>query len=115
MAASNAASGSQTATLNTNHTVVTQTAPTGGASYQFVIDTANLVNGERLLVRMQSSVFNGQTLRDTYTSTFMHVQSQPVKPSPIISLDAGNQVSVIIRQEGGTGRVFPWALRRVDG
>ncbi len=108
-------SGSQTATLATDHTLRTETAPTGGAVYQLRVDTAALANGETLVLRLQSRPRTGDTSRDLYTVLFDNAQSDPIKDSPAVAVPAGVDVIAILRQEGGTGRAFPWALYRLDG
>lgn len=115
MPSSIAASGTQTATLATDHTLVTQTAPTGGAVYQFRARAHNLVNGERLTLRVQVDGESGGTLDDVYEALFAHIQTDTYKDSPAVAVPAGGRVRVILRQEGGTGRAFPWWLYRLDG
>lgn len=115
MAVSPAASGSQTATLNTDHTLVTQAAPATGAIYQLRVDTANLANGERLILRLQTKVRSSDTTRNLYTTVFEHSQGDPIKDSPAVPVITGCEVVAVLRQEGGTGRAYPWALYRLDG
>ncbi|GAB1345021.1 hypothetical protein [Gemmatimonas sp.] len=115
MPASIATSGSQTATLNTDHTLVTQTAPTGGAIYQLRARLNELVSGEQLTLRLQVDGESGGTLEDLYSGTFAHVQGEPYKDSPAVVVPAGARVRAILRQEGGTGRAFTWWLYRLDG
>lgn len=107
-------SGSQTATLATDHTLRTETAPTGGAIYQLRVDTAALVNGETLTLTLRTEVRSTDTVRTLYTATFAHVQGDPIKDSPAIGVVAGADVVAILRQDDGTGRDFPWALYRLD-
>lgn len=107
--------GTQTATLDTDHTLTTQTVPLGGGVYQLRVDTANLANGERLVLRLQARARVGGTTRDVYTTTFEHVQGDPLKDSPVVAALGGTTVVAILRQEGGTGRDFEWALYRLDG
>lgn len=115
MPASVASSGTQTATLATDHTLVTQTAPTGGAIYQFRMRAHNLANGERVTVRLQVDGESAGTLDDLYDTAFANAQTDSYKDSPAVAVPAGARVRVILRQEGGTGRAFPWWLYRLDG
>lgn len=110
-----ASSGSQTATLNTDHTLASPVAPTGGAVYQLRVDTAALVNGERVILTLQTKARVGDTLGEMYSSVFENAQGDPIKDSPFVGVEDGNTVVAILRQEGGTGRAFPWAMRRMDG
>lgn len=115
MPVSIAASGSQTATLDTDHTLATQAGPTGGAVYQLRVDAVNLANGERLILTLRSRARAADTTRQLYHATFEHAQASPIKDSPMVAVEVGNELVAVLRQEGGTGRAFPWALRRVDG
>lgn len=114
MPVSIAASGSQTATLATNHTLVTQAGPAGGGNYVLVVDKAALSGTEILELRMQTRARSGDTTRDVYVSTFS-TDGPGVVISPVVPVESGNQLVCILRQEGGTGRAFPWALKRIDG
>ncbi len=114
MAASNAASGSQTATLATDHTLATITVPTGGASYVLYVDKSNLTSTERLRLRLRARARAADSTVDAYETE--HTQDgADLIISPVISLEAGSELIAILRQEGGTGRAFPWAVRRIDG
>lgn len=110
-----ATSGSQTATLNTDHTLATQAGPTGGAIYQLRVDTNALANGERVLLTLQTRARVADTTRTLYQAVFEHAQGDPIKDSPAVAVPASSEVVAILRQEGGTGRAFPWALYRLDG
>lgn len=105
MAVTSAASGSQTATLNTNHTLTTVT--TAGV-YQLVVDTALLVNGETLILTLNTKCRTGDTSRIAFRGVYRHAQGDPNKYSPALMIDA--EIVAILRQEGGTGRAFPWNL-----
>lgn len=115
MPVSIAASGSQTATLNTDHTLVTQTAPTGGAIYQLRVDANALANGERVILTLQTKTRTTDTTRTVYRAEWNDIQSDPIKDSPAVAVVATSDLVAILRQEGGTGRAFPWALYRLDG
>ena len=104
------ASGSQTATLDTDHTLFTQAAPAGGAAYFFRVSSANLEDSEILVLRFQSRVSALAAFEDVYRSVYRHTQSDTLKVSPIIPVEAAIEVRAILRQEGGTGRAFLWAL-----
>jgi hypothetical protein len=115
MPVSVASSGSQTATLATDHTVATLSAPANGGVYLWRVDTANLVNGETLILTLKTRARAADTTRQVYQGVFAHIQSDPIKDSPAIAIENGNELVAILRQEGGTGRAFPWSLKRLDG
>jgi len=110
-----AASGSQAATLATDHTLVTQAGPAGGASYVLVVDKSALQSGERLRLRVQTRARAADTTRDAYSPGDFSMDGPGVVISPVVPVEAGNELVAILRQEGGTGRTFPWALKRIDG
>lgn len=115
MPCSTAASGSQTATLATDHTLTTTTSPTGGAVYLLRVDVRNLANGERLTLSITTKARSGDTAGLLYSMTIAHAQSELLKDSPAIPVPAGVDIVAVLRQENGTGRAFPWALFRLDG
>jgi hypothetical protein len=109
-----AASGLQAATLATDHTLVTQAGPAGGAAYVLVVDIAALVADERVEVRLRSRARAGDTTRDAFTLTGS-ADSPDLLLSPVVPVESGNELVAILRQDGGTGRSFPWSLKRIDG
>jgi hypothetical protein len=114
MPVSIAASGSQTATLATDHTLATQAPPSGGAAYVLVVDKSNLAGVEVLRLRLRTRARSGDSTIDCYEAEFTQDGPDAVV-SPVIPVEASNEVVAILRQEGGTGRAFPWALKRIDG
>lgn len=115
MPVSVAASGSQTATLNTDHTLDTETGPTGGAIYQLRVDADALANGERLILTVQTRARSTDTTRTVYEAVYEHDQPDPIKDSPAVAVQVSGEWKAILRQEGGTGRAYPWAVLRLDG
>lgn len=103
--ATSAATGTQTATLGTEHTLAT--IATAG-TYQLQVDTAALANGETLTLRASLKVTAGGTARLAFEATYRHAQGEPVKLSvPVPSL---HSVAFTLTQTGGTGRSFPWEV-----
>lgn len=102
-------SGSQTATISTEHSLATIT--TAGV-YQLAVDTNNMVGGTspdilelRAYTKNQGS---GDTKRLAYIGTFQGVQMTPQLHSPPII--APIYVEFTLTQLAGTGRAFPWAV-----
>lgn len=103
--ASSAATGTQTATLATEHTLATVT--TAGV-YQLQVDAANLANGETLTLKAKVKVTSTGTTRLCYEAVYKHAQGEPVKVSvPVPSL---HEVVFTLQQDGGTGRAYPWEV-----
>lgn len=105
-----AASGSQTATLTTEHTLTTETPSTGGGLYQLRVDAYNLAANEVLVLKVKTMPRSGDTARPLYTAVFTHAQGDPIKDSPAVYVPAGADIVATLTQTGGTGRAFPWAL-----
>ncbi len=109
MAVSINSSGSQTATISTEHTL-------GGAAittpsiYQLKVDLGNLAAGDIVELRMYGKV------RSTDTERLMWgpVTYGPVVPSSLIAVSPADvtaaSVKFTLKQVAGTGRAFPWAV-----
>ncbi|MDH5452679.1 MAG: hypothetical protein OEX14_04925, partial [Paracoccaceae bacterium] len=69
MAASVNTSGSQTATLTTEHTLAT--VSTAG-TFQLAVDAANLVNGETVTLRIYGKARSTDTERLMWEASFSH-------------------------------------------
>lgn len=105
------AGGSQTATLNTDHTLVTY-APTSPENLLLRVDANALANGETLILTISTRARAGGTTRVLERLVYAHAQDRPILDSlPFVGVE---QVVCVLRQEGGTGRAFPWALIRLN-
>lgn len=100
-------SGSQTATIGTEHSLAT---PTTNATYVLHVDTVNLVNGDLVELRCYDKV-DGTNYAQMWKGTFQHIQINNAKVSPPIAVTA--QAKFTLKQVAGTGRVFPWSVRRI--
>jgi hypothetical protein len=104
------ASGSQTATLNTEHTLATIT---DAGIYVLNVDVAALVNGETLQLRIKVKTRSGDSSRLAYHAVYKHVVGEPSVfsvPVPVIA-----EGVFTLEQNGGTGRAFPWNILQLDG
>jgi hypothetical protein len=108
MAVTSVAHGSQTATLDTEHTLDTQTV---AGVYVLVVDTTNLVAGDIVILRLKVKAVHDGSSTLAYMATFANVQSEPVKFSIPIPVDS--EIIVTLEQTDGTGRVFPWNLLKM--
>lgn len=100
-------SGTQTATISTEHSLAT---PTTVATYVLSVDTVNMALGDLLELRCYDMV-DGTNYRQMWKGTFQHVQVNVAKASPPISVTT--QAKFTLKQVAGTGRNFPWSLRRI--
>lgn len=111
MAISEHATGSQTATISTEHTLNSTTPETTDGVFQLFIDTANMVAADVLEIRIKEKCRTGDTIRQVLLSTLAGAQSDPLWVSP--SLILMNGWDMTIKQTAGTGRAFPWSIRKI--
>ena len=101
-------SGSQSGTQTCTPEQVLDT-PTTNATYVFELDTVNMVLGDLLSLRCYDMV-DGSNYRQMWKGTYQHVQINNAKISPPIAVTT--QAKFTVQQLAGTGRVFPWSVRR---
>ena len=105
MAVSVKTSGSQTATLTSEHTLVTVT---DAGIYMLAVDTANLVADEIVTLRIYGKARTGDTERLQFVGTVSaHSSEKLLYGPPIVS---PHYAKFTLEQNNGTGRVFPWAV-----
>ncbi len=109
MAASIKASGSQTATISTTHTVL-DTADLG--VYVFVVDTNNMVSGDVLELTIVGRAASGVN-RTAFRQVYLGAPAWPLTQSFHIAAPYG--AAFTLRQTAGTGRAFPWVVMQLDG
>ena len=100
-------SGTQTATINTEHMLST---PNTSATYVFSVDTVNLAMGDLLELRCYDMV-DGTNYRQMWKGTYQHLQINNAKASPPLAVTT--QARFSLKQTAGTGRAFPWSVRRI--
>ena len=108
MAVTSVGSGTQAATLDTEHTLDTET---GAGVYVLVVDTSNMVNGDIVILRIKTKYASGGTSRLAYMATYAHVQAEPNKYSIPVPVDA--EIIATLEQTDGTGRSFYWNLLKL--
>lgn len=101
-------SGSQTAVIDTEHTLATVTA---AGVYVLRVDTSNMVLGDRVVLRAktESRVSESVALL-LYEGPASDVQIEVLKDSPPVAVPASGQVVFTLEQTDGTGRVFEWSI-----
>src|SRR5581483_3174438 len=101
-------SGTQTATIGTEHVL---DSPTTSATYVFAVDTVNLALGDIVELRVYDMV-DGTNYRQVFKGTYGPVpQINNGKVSPPIAVTT--QAKFTLKQTAGTGRAFPWSVRRI--
>lgn len=99
------ASGTQTATVGTKHTLATST---NAGVFVFEVDLSNLAAGEGVRLTVEGITLSGGSTGIMWPGTYVaplvatRVQSPPV-PSDV-------SITVTLTQINGTGRNFPWKL-----
>jgi hypothetical protein len=115
MAVTALASGTQTATIGTEHTLasVNQTGV-----YRLRIDTVNLAAGDALELRVKSKALAGGTKRgeDMVLYTGVQPTDQLIKRSETYETDLAETdgLEFTLKQTAGTGRAFPWCVTRIS-
>lgn len=100
-------SGTQSATVTTEHTLA---QPTTIATYQCEVDATNMVNGDALELRVYVMV-DATNYRVAWIGSFQNIQGVPALVAPPIA--SLTQLKFTLKQTTGTTRNFPWAIRRI--
>lgn len=101
-------SGTQAATLDTEHTLTTQTA---AEVYVLAVNLANLAGGDTVILRVKAKVIAGGSAALAFQQSFIGAQLEDVAYSEPIA--SAHQVVATLEQTDGTGRSFEWALLKV--
>lgn len=101
------ASGTQTATISTEHVL---DSPTTNATYVLEVDTVNMALGDLVILRCYDMV-DGTNFRLIWQGTYQHPQIAVGKASPPLAVTT--QAKFTLQQTAGTGRAFPWSVRRI--
>lgn len=101
------ASGTQAATVGTEHTLATLT---GGKTYALKVDIAALAAGEYVELRVKHKVLSGGTSRTVFSGIYSWADAlengialSPPSMAPV-------EYVATLKQINGTGRSFPWAV-----
>lgn len=107
MSANVVSSGTQTATINTEHTLYDSSGTAG--TFQLAVDIANLATGESVELRVYTKVINTSgTYRQAALVTGQAGDPSPASISP--PLLCPNGAKFTLKQLSGTGRAFDWAV-----
>lgn len=106
MALSEVASGTQAATISTEHTL--GAAITTAGVYALLVDCNALVAGDTLELRAYSKVLGASTERQCYLATLSGAQADPDLIS--VPVPTAHSVKFTLKQTAGTGRSFDWSV-----
>lgn len=111
MAVTAHASGTQSATVGTEHSL---TGVTVAGTFTFHVDTVNMAAGDILELRVKQIVLTGGTKRVVELGIFYGAQlvDDLIKIAAPISneLTDTNSLEFTLKQTHGTGRSFPWKV-----
>lgn len=111
MAVTAAGSGTQSATVTTEHTLLDVNV---AGHYTLHVDTVNMVAGDVLELRIWQMVLTGGTRRVAYIETYQ--DAQPTDDLIKISVPISNELTdsgalrFTLKQTFGTSRNFPWKV-----
>lgn len=108
MSVTSVAHGTQTATINTVHTLDTQTV---AGVYVLVVDMENLANGDIVYLRLWTKAVHDATSHLAYQAAFANAQLENNKYSIPVPIDT--EVIATLQQTDGTGRDFAWNLLKL--
>lgn len=103
MAVTVVANGTHTPTT-TGETELHATSTAG--VYGYVVDTANMLGGDTVTLRVYVRGVSAGAWRLAYQSSFSHTQGEPAKAAPAVYAAYGYRAT--IQQNAGTFRSFPW-------
>lgn len=108
-----ASTGTQTATIGTEHTLFdTGSAPNTAGTYTLHVDCNAMAAGDVLELRIYQMVLTSGTRRVAYIQRYFDAQSadDQIKLSVPISneLTDSGALRFTLKQTAGTGRAYPW-------
>lgn len=107
MSLSVAASGTQAATVTTEHTLLsTSTAGT----YVLFVDLNALAAGDTIELRIKTKVLGGGTIRPAYFVTYTDARPADDKISISVPIPTDQGADFTLKQTAGTSRSFPWKV-----
>lgn len=101
------ASGTQSATVTTEHTLATLT---GNKVYVLVVDTINMVGGDSLELRVKTKVLSGGTTRVMQKATYKHAQPADNIIKMSVPVPSDQEFVATLKQVTGTSRNYPWKV-----
>lgn len=102
-------SGTQTATISTEHSLA---APSTNKTRVLRVDLGAMVAGDTVELRIKTPVLAAGTVRDQYYQTYVGLIGTPIIESVPVSSNQG--ATFTLKQTTGTGRAYPWAVLTLD-
>jgi hypothetical protein len=109
-----ASSGTQTATIGTEHTIYDTAA---AASWEFGVDLSIMASGDVLELRAYKLFKTGGTRRVVVYQMFVDAQPADLAGTVSIPITCGltdsGAVRFTLKQTAGTGRAFDWEVLKI--
>lgn len=102
-------SGTQTATVNTEHTLAT---PTTLNTRILSVDLSNMALGDVIELRIYVKVASGGSQVVYTVQSFAQTQSEPAYISVPVPMPYGGQFT--LKQTAGTGRSYAWNIQTLE-
>lgn len=109
MTVASESSGTQAATISTEHDLAT---PTTAKTRVLSVDMNALAAGDVVELRIKAKVTSGGTERLAYLAVFAGPITEPTVFSVPVPMVRGGTFS--LKQTAGTGRSFPWEVLTLD-
>jgi hypothetical protein len=103
------ASGTQTATPGTEHTL---SSPSTAKTRALLVDVAALSGSETVTLKIKGAVLASGTVQVISTNTFPSGLADPHTQSVPVFMPQGGTFT--LTQTGGTGRSYPWSIITLD-
>lgn len=110
MAVTQTNNGTQSATLDTEHTLATIT--TAGV-YVLRVNLNNLANADRVVLRAKTKVLSTSSSLLEFSAAFEHAQADKVAVS--IPIPVVHELIFTLEQTDGTARSFEWSVLNLQG
>lgn len=103
-------SGSQTATISTEHTLSASSPFTTNGTYVLKVSLGAMANADKLQLRVYTKVRSADGEEVYIKASYRDAQFKLASISIPIPSDV--HVKFTLKQTAGTGRAFPWAILR---
>lgn len=101
-------SGTQSATLDTEHTLTTETT---ADIFVLVVNLTNMVASDITVLRIKTKVLSGGAAVLAFTKTFSGAQTEVVVYSEPVP--SAHSIAFSLEQTDGTGRSYEWSVLKV--
>lgn len=103
----NVTSGTQTATISTEHTLTTQTT---ADVFVLSVNLTNMASGDTLELRAKTKVLTGGSAVEAVLFTLSDAQTEKVA---WIEVPSEWSCAFTLKQTAGTGRAYEWSVAKV--